>query len=74
MGKAISKGDIHQFYRTKEVLGKGSFASVKLATRISDGKSFAVKVRRGAAVRGAKGRGGGAARGGRHALTAPAHR
>jgi len=44
MGKAASKGDIHDHYDIKEKLGQGSFATVKRGIKKSDHSEYAIKV------------------------------
>jgi len=45
-GKHHTGVNIEEFYEISKVLGKGAFSVVKLATRKSDGKQFALKIMR----------------------------
>ena len=43
LSKNIIRQEFHETFKPKKKIGKGAFASVYLAARISDGKHFAIK-------------------------------
>lgn len=43
MSKRINQRNFHKLFKAKKKIGKGAFATVYLAERLSDKKMFAVK-------------------------------